>query len=155
MGAAVRIVQLRVRAARVECTLLLSPDAPRYTTPDLVARACASFPDLPQHACVNAVGNTFASVMDHTPLPHLIEHIAISLQVRAAAQADARAAVRSDVYVGTSEWVDERAGRALVQVSFTDDLAALRALNGAVTFVNEALCELPAASRQQNVNRIV
>ena len=186
MSDPVRIVRLRVRPARVECEVQLAPTALHRTTPALATRACTAFPDLPHHACANAVGPTFATVMNDTPLPHLLEHLAISLQVRVvamkgAALAEGAAPVKEDVsdgaaasvvecadsareagagesvgigtgatrgvdaalldetFVGTSEWIDEPAGRALIQLSFTDDLIALRALNQAVSALNTLL----------------
>lgn len=186
MSDLVRIARLRVRPARVECEVQLAPTAPHHTDPALAARARAAFPDLPRHACANAVGPTFATVMDDTPLPHLLEHLAISCQVRAVAakgaalagekalakgsvlddssmpavghagdahRVGAGGAVRADngsergadaiasdeIFVGTSEWLDEPAGRALIQLNFTDDLIALRALNQAVAALNTLL----------------
>lgn len=42
-------------------------------------------------------------------------------------------------FVGTTEWLDEAAGLARVEVNFTDDLVALRALRSALAFLNEVL----------------
>ena len=70
--------------------------------------------------------------MDHTPLPHLLEHLVIDLQVREAQRDD-------DAFAGTTDWIDQEAGTARIQVSFTDDLAALRAFRDAVRFLNDAI----------------
>ncbi|WP_080800710.1 cyanophycin synthetase family protein [Arabiibacter massiliensis] len=131
---ALSVERLVVRSGRVACDVLVAPGAPRMTTPALAARVRADFPDLPRHACVNEVGDTFAAVMDRTSLPHLLEHLVIDLQTRSAASCGQRA--RDAVYVGTTEWTDEQAGRACVQVSFTDDLIALRAFRDAVDYLN-------------------
>lgn len=139
--------------------------APRVTSASLMRRVLPAFPMLPQHACVNERGTTFAAVMDCTPLPHLLEHLVVDLQVRsqivqharvgAALRSVAPTASRTDAYagsaaqaepaprerpiVGTSEWADERAGLARIDVSFADDQVALRAFRDAVAFLNETL----------------
>lgn len=151
------IASLTVRADSIVCEAALAPGAPRSTTPELTARVRAAFPDVPSHACVNGEGDTFAAVMERTSLPHLLEHLVISLQVRAAAEAERRpsaaeasaaparsaasdgAAAHGVVFVGTTEWVDEPAGRARIEVSFADDLVALRAFRDAVDFLNAAV----------------
>lgn len=50
------------------------------------------------------------------------------------------------VFMGTTEWTDERAGRARIQISFADDLVALRAIRDAVDFLNEALLSAPCGN---------
>ena len=125
---------MAVGSGRLVCEVRLAPDAPRLTTPALIRRVRTDFPDLPHHTCVNESGPTFASVMDRTPLPHLLEHLVIDLQTRAATCDDA-------AFVGTTDWIDEAAGTARVQVSFTDDLVALRAFRDAAAYLNE--CVLP------------
>ena len=109
----------------------LAPGAPRRTDAALAARAAAAFPDLPRHACVNDRGSTFSAVMDDTPLPHLLEHLVISLMLRD----DATPA--HAVHVGTTEWLNEAEGLARVEVTYTDDLVALRALRDATAFLND------------------
>lgn len=139
--------------------------APRVTSASLMRRVLPAFPMLPQHACVNERGTTFDAVMDCTPLPHLLEHLVVDLQVRSQIVQHARVgtisrsvaptASRTDAYtglaaqaeptprerpiVGTSEWADERAGLARIDVSFSDDQVALRAFRDAVAFLNETL----------------
>ena len=135
---ALLIERFVVRSGRVVCEARVASGAPRFTTPALAARVLVDFPDLPRHACVNDEGDTFAAVIDATPLPHLLEHLVVDLQTRhAAASDDPR--VREAVYVGTTEWTDEAAGRARIQVSFTDDLVALRAFRDAAAYLNNAV----------------
>lgn len=140
----VRIERLVVKADRVVCFASFPDPALRESTPKLAARLVARFPALPSHACVNEIGTTFGDVIDATPLPHVLEHLAIDGQVRAEAEgavagAPAGFAAPSCVYVGTSEWVDEGAGTARIEVSFADDIVALRALGDAVDALNEEL----------------
>ena len=42
----------------------------------------------------------------------------------------------SNVVVGTSEWLDRKAGTARVEVSYSDDLVALAAFKTAEEFLN-------------------
>ena len=124
-----------VGAGRIGCDVALAAQAPRTTSPQIAARVCASFPNLPRHACVNGAGDTFGAVMEATSLPHLLEHLVIDLQTQAAPPD----ASPDTAYVGITRWTDENAGRAHIEVSFTDDLVALRAFRDATRFLNEAV----------------
>lgn len=147
----VRIVRLEVMRGHLTCIIELAAGAPRMTSNALVERILRDFPNLPRHACVNEHGRTFGDVMARTPMPHLIEHMIIDLQVRemasaapaasaSAAPAKSAPAAPADVpLVGTSEWIDEAAGLARIDVSFADDQVALRALRDAVAALNDAL----------------
>lgn len=161
----IRVARMEVHRGHLVC-LVSFAGAPRVTSAGLMQRVLPAFPMLPQHACVNERGTTFAAVMDCTPLPHLLEHLVVDLQVRSqvaqqharegvASCGVARTASRTGAYagsaaqagpiprerpiVGTSEWVDERAGVARIDVSFADDQVALRAFRDAVAFLNETL----------------
>lgn len=80
----------------------------------------------------------FASVMDHTPLPHVLEHLVVELQAQAAERSGGRAP-ETGVFVGTTEWIDEARTKAMVRVSFADDFDALRAFKEAVACLEDAL----------------
>lgn len=124
-----------VGEGRIGCDVVLAAQAPRTTSPQIAARVCASFPNLPRHACVNGAGDTFGAVMEAASLPHLLEHLVIDLQTQAAPPD----ASPDTAYVGITRWTDENAGRAHIEVSFTDDLVALRAFRDAARFLNEAV----------------
>lgn len=126
----ISVERMAVRVDRLVCDVVIDRGVSRLTTPELAACVRATFPDVPRHACVNERGDTFSCVMDSTSLPHLLEHLVIDLQTRGADAGDA-------VFVGTTTWTDECAGRARVEVSFTDDLVALRAFRDAVHFLND------------------
>ena len=129
MPDAVRVERIVVRTGRLTCDVRIEDPKARYVDPALIQRARAAFPSLMHHTCVNEEGPTFGAVMDSTSVPHLIEHIAIDLQTRMATEPDA-------TFVGTTEWLDERAGLACIELSFIDDLQAMRAFKQAVDFVN-------------------
>ena len=147
----IRVERLEVRRGHLVCQVAFG-NAPRVTSPQLMSRVLAVVPTLAQHACVNERGTVFAAVMDCTPLPHLLEHLVVDLQVRAesgqwltlpgvAAEAPPHVsgATSDHPIVGTSEWLDEAAGIARIDVSFADDLVALRAMRDSVAFLNELL----------------
>lgn len=132
------VQKLTVRADRIVVDLLCDPASPS-TTPDLAARARALRPNLARHACINEKGQTFGAVMDRTPIPHLFEHLVIDVLVETSGE-------ESDVFVGTSEWVDRAAGTARVEVSFVDDLEALAAIKQALCLFKRIMGESRTAS---------
>lgn len=134
-GEVMRLSRIRVRGTRIEANVLVAP-AFRYTTPALARRVCERFPRLPHHTCVNDEGLTFGAVIDHTPLPHLLEHLVIDLQ---ASSEKCDTLNECFTYVGTTQWLDEEAGLARVEVNYVDDLAALRAFRDALRAINEAV----------------
>lgn len=147
----IRVERMEVRRGHLVCRVAFSA-APRTTSPQLMSHVLAEVPTLARHACVNERGTVFAAVMDCTPLPHLLEHLVVDLQVRAesgrwfalpgaaaGAPPSMAGATHDRPIVGTSEWLDEAAGIARIDVSFADDLVALRAMRDSVAFLNELL----------------
>lgn len=131
-GDPIQVQSITVRTGRIAFDVQIVDERFRYTTPRLAAFASGQYPDLPHHACVNDVGDTFASVMERTSVAHLLEHLVISEQVRGKAAGTA-------TFVGTTEWLNEGAGLARIEVGFKDDLVALRAFNEATRFLNMAV----------------
>ena len=147
----IRVERMEVRRGHLVCRVAFGAE-PRVTSPQLMSRVLTVVPTLAQHACVNERGTTFAAVMDCTPLPHLLEHLVVDLQVRAEsgqwstlpgvapeAPPSMAGATRGRPIVGTSEWLDKAAGIARIDVSFADDLVALRAMRDSVAFLNKLL----------------
>lgn len=123
------VEKLQVRADRVVATVRMPDPLRVLTTPKLAARVCEDFPNLPHHACVNGEGPAFGAVIEHTPLPHLLEHLVVDLQVQAEPDPDR-------VFTGASRWTEREQGRARVEVSYSDDLVALRAFRDAADYLN-------------------
>ena len=132
LGQPIEVRTITVRTGRIVADVVIADERFRETTPGLAAFVEESYPDLPHHACVNEVGFAFGDVIEHTTVPHLLEHLVISMQVRERAIGDA-------TFIGTTEWTDEAAGAARVEFGFKDDLVALRAFNEAVKFLNVAV----------------
>ena len=123
----VEVRALTVRADRVVCELAVTPPGAQ-STPALMRALAPAFPHVGEHACVNDAGDRVADVMER-----VFDHLVLDLQARAAGP--------GSVYVGTSEWADSARTRARVEVSFVDDLVALRAFKGATAALNEALAK--------------
>jgi hypothetical protein len=122
------IESLRVGRDRVTAAVRVRDAAFADTNPQVARRAIAQRPNLPIHSCVNGTGPAFGDVIGHTPLPHLLEHVVVDLQAAASADPDR-------VFTGATRWTDRASGRAEVQVSYADDLVALRAFRDAVRLV--------------------
>lgn len=128
----IRLASVAVRRGRLACEVVVADERNRYCTPELASLVELSYPNIARHACVNEEGRQFGAVMQSTSVAHMLEHIAIDEQVGGSCSDAA-------LFVGTTEWIDERAGRALVQLSFCDDLSALKAFNKALQFLNNAV----------------
>lgn len=129
----IRVKTITVRTGRIACDIVIENPAYRETSPKLAAFVTNQYPDLPLHACVNDSGMAFGSVIEKTSVPHMLEHLVIDIQTH-----DTNTPL-SSTFVGTTEWTDYEAGAACVEVSFRDDLQALRAFNKAVEFLNTAV----------------
>ena len=124
---------ITVRTGRIVCDIEIADPAYRMTSPKLAAFVTNQYPDLPLHACVNEVGTAFGSDIEKTSVPHMLEHLVVDIQTH---ETDTP---RATTFVGTTEWTDEDAGQARIEVSFRDDLQALRAFNKALEFLNTAV----------------
>lgn len=120
-----------VRKDRLELTVFVHPDV-RFTTPALMKYCLKDYPTLSVHTCRNSKGSSFAAVMNKTSLPHLLEHLIIDIQTHLTQDSEA-------VFVGTTQWSAENNCKALVSVSFQDDLVALRAVSQAIDYLNSLI----------------
>lgn len=128
----IEAVSITVKPDRVICVVRIADEGFRFTSEERAARALDFFPTLAEHACVNGHGPTLGAVIEATSIAHLLEHVWIELLVRQSHDPAAR-------FVGTTEWVDEAEGTARIQVSYRDDLQALRTFNEALQFLNTAV----------------
>ena len=129
-----RALRVRVRPDRVEVEVAVAARRYAQTDPELITECLCHAPTLGQHACRNGVGPVFASVMKNTSTPHLLEHLIIDAQTRAAKDPDR-------VFTGTTQWSAGDGLIAQVAFSYEDDLVALDALNRSLAFLNGVLIE--------------
>lgn len=127
-----RALRVRVRPDRVEVEVAVAAERYAQTDSDLIAECLGRVPTLGQHACRNSVGPVFASVMRDTSTPHLLEHLIIDAQTRAAKDPNR-------VFTGTTQWSAGDDLVAHVAFSYEDDLVALDALNRSLAFLNGVL----------------
>lgn len=135
VGQPLRAIHVKVRPDRVEVAVCVAEERYARTDEALVRRCLQAYPTLGRHACRNGVGPVFAAVMGSTSTPHLLEHLVVDAQTRAAKDT-------SRVFTGTTQWSVQDALVANVAFSYEDDLVALSALNQALSFLNQALIEL-------------
>lgn len=129
-----RALRVRVRPDRVEIEVAVAARRYAQTDPELITECLRRAPTLGRHACRNSVGPVFASVMKSTSTPHLLEHLIIDAQTRAANDPDR-------VFTGTTQWSAGDGLIAQVAFSYEDDLVALDALNRSLAFLNGVLIE--------------
>ena len=128
-----RALRVRVRPDRVEVEIVVAAEC--YAQTDkLIAECLGHVPTLGQHACRNSVGPVFAAVMRSTSTPHLLEHLVIDAQTRAAKDPNR-------VFTGTTQWSAGDGLIAHVAFSYEDDLVALDALNRSLSFLNGVLID--------------
>ena len=125
-----------VKAGRLVCDIRLSPDCPRHSTSALMCVLQRDHPQLSFHPCKNERGAFFGAVMDETSIIHVFEHVAIDCMVQDSIQEKIDA---KQLFVGNSQWIDRKAGEGRVELSFHDDICALRAVKRALRQMNEAL----------------
>ena len=134
-GPALSVERIAVREGIVVCDVVRSLDAPARTTPELAADIERACPGISRHACVNGEGDTFAAVIDHTSLAHVLEHLVVHLQVRSEPPGS------TATFLGTTEPLDAEGRRFRVEVSFRDDLVVLCALREALDLLNGLLAD--------------
>ena len=122
---------------RIEFLVRLAPDVQLRTTPQLVEAVLQRHPYLLEHACRNDVGPTFGAVACNTPLAHLLEHVAVDIQTRAAA--DRQQTRSTTVFMGTTERVGDDPRRARIRLSMSSDVECFAAMKQAVALLNELL----------------
>ena len=126
------IEHIQVRPDRMEVTIRVRSEQFAYTNNQIIEEALSHFPSLGMHACRNHKGRLFADVMNHTSVPHLLEHMVVDGQTRRAQKEDR-------IFIGTTQWSREDPLVALAAFSYEDDLVALEVLNQCVALLNAIL----------------
>lgn len=139
MSDKIAIERIDVLPDRIEARVRVVDPLARMTSPELIAQVLERFPTIPYHTCRNEEGPTFAAVMDHTTLPHLLEHLVIDIQTHEHDQRSRESSANErTAFLGTTQWSEEDGDVAIVRVSFLDDLIALGAFKKALHFINRA-----------------
>ena len=133
-----RVARIVVKGNRLVCSIQLSPRCPRVSSASFMRVLLTLHPQLPFHACKNEQGTNFGCVMNETALIHVFEHVAIDCMVQEETQKNA---CSNTLFRGNSQWDNYQQGRGRVELSFHDDLAALRAIKQATAQINQALVQ--------------
>lgn len=128
------IRRANVRRGALDLEIACDLDALRVT-PSQADRILELLPNLAHHVCVNDAGNdTFGAELVGTELPHLLEHVIIELQGKAAGSGAS--------FTGHTSWLEELEqtapdGYALMRtsVTFKNDFVALTATNDAMRLI--------------------
>jgi|GEM_PF-6320936 len=112
----------RRRAHAVDFRLV----APGYSEPVgplLLERVLDAYPTLPDHACDTGGPTTFGAVIatGAVDLGHLLEHLAIDLEVRAWRSASAAV----PVFAGNTSWIERERGVQRITLSYVTGQAAV------------------------------
>ena len=120
-----QITNIVVKKFRIICTVHLSNF--KYSNEAIKTTLLEKMPTLAAHKCKNSKGKNFVDVMDSTSLAHVLEHMIIDIQTKHTDKA----------LFGTTEWIDEQSGIAKIELTYTDDIVCLSAINEASKLLNE------------------
>lgn len=153
----IRLDKVVMSPGRMRLEVSLAFWAPRTTDAATAKEAVAKYPTILAHSCINSEGPSFGDVIANTSVPHLLEHMIIeeqlaqaeqpstaqALPVASAAQGATPAAVggaaaQSGTLVGTTRMAKD-GKRAVIEVSFFDDIVAARAAARALDELNAML----------------
>ncbi len=141
-----QVKKITVLPDRLEVIVKLRDEASRLVSRQIADACLAKYPELLAHPCKNSCGPLFGDILYSTSLPHLLEHLVITLQVRS----DAANNRTPFSYLGTTEWLNvsglhqgantkasECSLEAKLSLRFRNDIVALSCLNEAVDFLNK------------------
>lgn len=136
---AVRIAHISVKPDRMIAQVEIAHERYAMSNLTLIKAVVRAYPTILEHTCVNGKGDTFTAVACNTSIPHVLEHMVIDAQVRAASRGAGGASGElpaAAAFVGKTAWMNRSHSKARVEVSFADDLVALRAFRDAADFLN-------------------
>lgn len=136
---AISIDQVRIARGRMIVTLRVVGDQ-QMTSERLAATALEKHPTIKDHACINDRGPKFGAVIADTSIAHLLEHLTIAEQLEEISQDQQLSSLAGKtLLVGTTVPIDkaDKAKTYRIEVSFIDDLIAVRSLMRAVDFLNQ------------------
>ncbi len=138
MQALLKLKKITVLPDRLELIVCVRDPESRLVTARMADACLKAYPELSYHPCKNAEGPLFGDVLCTTSVPHLLEHLVITLQVRH----DAKEGLPAFTYLGSTQWVEGGPAVALpttakVSLRFRNDAVALSCVKEALAFLNE------------------
>lgn len=130
----IKVTNITVKKYRIVCLVQIHGEM--YSNSNIKKHLLKQFSSLAYHKCKNANGENFISIMDKTSLAHIFEHLVIDLQIKYSNKLDTEP---TQAIFGTTEWLNKNFGKAKVELSYFDDIEALRAIKNAQEILNEIL----------------
>lgn len=121
----IQVTNIVVKKFRIICTVSLG--AQKHSNEKIREALLKEMPTLAAHKCKNSYGKNFSEALASTSLAHVLEHMIIDIQSKHTSVA----------LFGTTEWINEDAGIAKIELTYTDDLICLAAIKEAVNLLNE------------------
>ena len=123
----IEITNIVVKKFRIICIVKLNSQ--KYSNAEIKEALLKAMPNLAFHKCKNISGDNFETVMNSTSLAHILEHMIIDIQSKHT----------NEVLLGTTEWIDKSKGLAKIELSYTDDLVCLSAIQEAQNLLNKIM----------------
>ena len=117
------------QADRAIFIVQVKPSRPCYTDQEIAQWVRQAYPELEYHQCLNEWEEPLWNALSHTSMPHVLEHILITEQVRSTDEDD------STQFLGTTRWLNEAEGIARIDVHYTSDIMVLEAYKQALNFL--------------------
>lgn len=131
---AINLDKVTVMHGRMRLEISLAAWSPEATDQALAKDAIKLYPTITMHSCINSSGPSFGDTIAHTSVPHLLEHIIIEEQLAE----DPAGLPFAISIVGTTQVAPDHK-HATIEVSFFDDLVAIRAIGRALDALNSLL----------------
>lgn len=131
----IKVQSITVKKFRIVCLVQFTEQ--KISNSQIKEKLLCKVPSLAEHKCKNASSKTFAEVMDHTSLAHILEHLIIDFQIKKASENKDF----TKTLLGTSSWLNKEEGIAQIEFSYFDDIVAIKSINEACNLLKEIISE--------------
>lgn len=131
MSDSVKVTDITVNKYRLIVRVQLGNT--RYSSCKIKEKLLKNNPTLALHKCKNDSGDKFIDILDKTSLAHVLEHLIIDFQIKYLENS----AMSKKSIFGTTEWIDKDKGLARIDLSYADDVIAIKAINSAEELLNK------------------
>lgn len=132
----IQVTDITVKKYRIVCLVKIAGDC--YSNDIIKNKVLTIMPSLKFHKCKNADDKAFKDILNTTSLAHILEHMIIDKQIQAHKDYVEDKSSNIELF-GTTKWIDEKQGLAQVEVSFYDDVVALKAIKESQKILNNLI----------------
>lgn len=129
------VKEINVKKYRIICLVVVQLEH-AYSNEIFAQKLLKIMPTLASHKCKNSSNNSFFEEIKKTSLAHVFEHIVIDLQIKYLSE---NGCAENTSILGTTEWFNKNQGMSKVELSYCDDLLALKAIKEAEKLINQLL----------------